>query len=90
MATNVSHINALRPQVEAMQRDYPTLSLPIELVHGDADTIVPLHIHSAPLMNLIPNGALTVLNGAGHMPHHTHPASVIAAIDRAATRAGLR
>ncbi|MDO8883666.1 alpha/beta fold hydrolase, partial [Pseudotabrizicola sp.] len=90
MATNVSQINGLRPQVEVMQRDYPSLILPIELVHGDADTIVPLHIHSAPLMELIPNGALTVLPGAGHMPHHTHPNEVIAAIDRVAVRAGLR
>lgn len=90
MATNVSQINGLRPQVEVMQEDYPSLTLPIELVHGDTDTIVPLHIHSAPLMTLIPNGNLTVLPGAGHMPHHTHPDAVIAAIDRAATRAGLR
>ncbi|MFN4153444.1 MAG: alpha/beta fold hydrolase [Paracoccaceae bacterium] len=90
MAVNAMQINSLRPQVEAMQHDYPRLSLPVELVHGDADTIVPLHIHSAPLMDLIPNGNLTVLEGTGHMPHHTHPETVIAAIDRAATRAGLR
>lgn len=90
MATNIMQINALRPQVEKMQINYPALTLPIELVHGDADTIVPLHIHSGPLMELIPNGNLTVLEGAGHMPHHTHPEAVITAIDRAATRAGLR
>ncbi|WP_103333436.1 alpha/beta fold hydrolase [Pseudotabrizicola formosa] len=90
LAINVMQINQLRPQVEAMQQDYPTLTLPVELVHGDADTIVPLHIHSAPLAQILPNAALTVLPGAGHMPHHTHPETVIAAIDRAAQRAGLR
>ncbi|MFN3723921.1 MAG: alpha/beta fold hydrolase [Paracoccaceae bacterium] len=90
MAANAMQINSLRPQVEVMQHDYPTLTLPIELVHGDADTIVPLHIHSAPLVDLLANGALAVLPGVGHMPHHTHSAEVIAAIDRAATRAGLR
>lgn len=90
MAVNALQINALRPEVEAMQQDYPRLTLPVELVHGDADTIVPLSIHSQPLMALIPNGALTVLKNAGHMPHHTHPEDVIAAIDRAALRAGLR
>jgi pimeloyl-ACP methyl ester carboxylesterase len=87
---NVSQINALRQQVEAMREDYPSLTLPIELVHGDADTIVPLHIHSQPLMDLIPNGTLTVLQGAGHMPHHTHADAVLAAIDRAHARAQLR
>ncbi|MDR7125274.1 alpha/beta hydrolase [Pseudotabrizicola sp. 4114] len=90
MAANIMQINSLRPQIEVMRQDYPQLDLPIELVHGDADTIVPLHIHSAPLMDLIPQGHLTVLPGAGHMPHHTHPEAVIAAIDRAAARAGLR
>ncbi|MBN2630820.1 MAG: alpha/beta hydrolase [Rhodobacteraceae bacterium] len=90
LAVNVSQINALRPQVEVMRKDYPSLSLPIELVHGDADTIVPMHVHSQPLMQLIPNGNLTVLPGVGHMPHHTNPDDVIAAIDRAAVRAGLR
>ncbi|WP_240335374.1 alpha/beta fold hydrolase [Pseudotabrizicola algicola] len=90
MATNAMQINGLRPQVEKMQQDYPRLTLPIELVHGDADTIVPLHIHSKPLSQMIANAALTVLEGAGHMPHHTHPEAVIAAIDRAALRAGLR
>lgn len=89
MGVNVLQINQLRPQVEVMEQDYPTLALPVELVHGDADTIVPVHIHSAPLMKILPNGALTVLSGVGHMPHHTHPDAVIAAIDRAATRAGL-
>jgi pimeloyl-ACP methyl ester carboxylesterase len=34
--------------------------------------------------------SLTLLPDAAHMPHHTHPEAVIAAIHRAATRAGLR
>ena len=68
----------------------PSLALPIELVHGDADTIVPLTIHSLPLSQRLPNAQLIVLPGVGHMPHHTHPEVVLAAIDRAAARAGLR
>ncbi|MFN7223510.1 MAG: alpha/beta fold hydrolase [Paracoccaceae bacterium] len=90
LATNVMQINGLRPEVVAMEKDYPSLTLPIELVHGDADAIVPLHIHSQPLMALLPNGNLTVVAGAGHMPHHTHAEVLIDAIDRAAARAGLR
>lgn len=90
MAANAMQINALRPQVEVMQHQYPALPMPIELVHGDADTIVPLHIHSAPFADLVPTSNLTVLPGVGHMPHHTNPQDVIEAIDRAAARAGLR
>ena len=87
---NVQQINSLRPQIVAMEPRLPTLTLPIEMVHGDADSIVPLHIHSAPLAERLPNAHLTVLEGVGHMPHHSHPEAVLAAIDRAAARAGLR
>jgi pimeloyl-ACP methyl ester carboxylesterase len=90
LAINVAQINSLRPEVVQMAPAYPTLDMPVELVHGDADTIVPLAIHSRPLAGLLPDALLTVLPGAGHMPHHSHRAEVIAAIDRAATRAGLR
>lgn len=90
LAANVQQINTLRPQVVAFEPRLPTLTLPIEMVHGDADTIVPLSIHSGPLSQRLPNAHLTVLPGVGHMPHHTNPEAVIAAIDRAATRAGLR
>ena len=53
----------------------------MEIIHGDADTIVPLSV---------PNAVLTVLDGIGHMPHHAAPDAVEDAIDRAAQRAGLR
>jgi pimeloyl-ACP methyl ester carboxylesterase len=58
----------------------------VELVHGTEDTIVPLAIHSGPLSKLLPNVSLTVIPGAGHMPHHAHADVVIEAIDRAALR----
>ena len=59
-------------------------------MHGDADTIVPLSVHAQVLMGDVPNGNLTILPDQGHMPHHTAPDAIEAAIDRAATRAGLR
>ncbi|MEF3047769.1 alpha/beta fold hydrolase [Pseudotabrizicola sp. L79] len=90
LGNNVDQLNNLRPEMVQMQPHYPTLDLPIEVIHGDADTIVPLQIHARPLSELVPQANLTVLAGAGHMPHHTHPDAVIAAIDRAANRSGLR
>ncbi|MFN4191701.1 MAG: alpha/beta fold hydrolase [Tabrizicola sp.] len=83
LATNTAQVNALRAELVTMQPRYETLILPIELVHGTADTIVPLKIHSEPVSALLPNARLTVIEGAGHMPHHSHPEAVIAAIDRA-------
>lgn len=87
---NARQVNALRPYVVDMAADYPALSLPIEIVHGEADTIVPLEVHSVPLAERVESARLTVLEGIGHMPHHVAQDEVIAAIDRAAERAGLR
>ncbi|WP_435258996.1 alpha/beta fold hydrolase [Thioclava sp. FR2] len=90
LSSTVQQINGLRADVVQMQSHYPMLNLPVELVHGDADTIVPLTIHAEPLAKLLPNANLTVLQNVGHMPHHTHVEEVVNAIDRAALRAGLR
>ena len=64
--------------------------MPIEVVHGDADTIVPAHIHAEVLIGDVPRGALKILPGQGHMLQHTAPGELVAAIDRAAAHAGLR
>lgn len=90
MRANARQVNWLRPHVVRMSAQYGKISVPVEVVHGDADTIVPLDVHSAKLPGQIDGANVTVLPGAGHMPQHTHPEAVIAAIDRVAARAGLR
>ncbi|WP_018303141.1 alpha/beta fold hydrolase [Wenxinia marina] len=87
---NARQVNALRPHVVEMEPRYPSLHLPVEIVHGDADTIVPIGIHSIPLSQAIQGADLTVLDGMGHMPHRAAMDAVAAAVDRAAARAGLR
>jgi pimeloyl-ACP methyl ester carboxylesterase len=90
LQANSAQVAGLKPFIIDMRARYPTLTLPIELIHGDTDTIVPLRVHSEPLSRLLPNAHLTVLPDTGHMPQHAGEAQVLAAIDRAATRAGLR
>lgn len=82
LRANARQVNGLRPHVVEMSKDYPTISIPVEILHGTADTIVPLSVHSAPLAKLLPNARLTTLDGVGHMPQHTNASDVIAAIDR--------
>lgn len=89
LKVNARQVNGLKPHVQAMAQDYPGLTLPVEIVHGTADTIVPAQVHALPLSRLLPDACLTLIDGAGHMPHHSHPETVIAAIDRARLRAGL-
>lgn len=88
MAANADQVNALHAEVGAMQGRYPQLDLPVELIHGAEDPIVPPGIHAQPLAGLLPQAHLTLLPGKGHMPHHSAPEAVEAAALRAATRAG--
>jgi pimeloyl-ACP methyl ester carboxylesterase len=86
---NARQINVLRRHIVEMSGHYASLPMPIEIVHGEADIIVPPTIHSFPLSRLAPGANLTMLPGVGHMPHHAAPDEVAAAIDRARARAGL-
>ncbi len=86
---NARQVKALRPHVVEMSARYGELSLPLEILHGTADTTVWPNIHAEPLAELAQNANLTLLDGIGHAPHHVAPLPVIEAIDRIATGAGL-
>lgn len=86
MRANAQQRTDLREELRALAPFYPELTMPIEIVHGDADDIVGLHIHSQPLARDVASARLTVLPGIGHMPQHVAQPDVIAAIDRAAAR----
>lgn len=90
LRANAAQVSGLKPYVARMSEEYPKLDIPVEILHGTADTIVPASIHAIPLSQLLPDAALTLLPDVAHMPHHTHPDAVISAIHRAAIRAGLR
>ena len=90
LRANARQVNSLRPHVVEMAGRYGTIDIPVELIHGDADIITPVGVHSQPASELISGANLTVLDGIGHMPHHVAQEAVIDAIDRAAMRAGLR
>nr|WP_156883641.1 alpha/beta hydrolase [Salipiger mucosus] len=80
----------LKEEIRAMVPRYGDIDVPVEILHGSADTTVGLQIHSVPLDEQIRDARLTVLPGVGHMPQHVAIPEVDAAIDRAARRAGLR
>lgn len=90
MRANIRQVNTSRPQVVQLSKRYPELSLPIEIVHGEEDKTVPIHVHAEEVEKIVPQVNTVRLPGVGHMPHHAEPEVVIDAIDRAAERAGLR
>lgn len=90
LAANVAQVIGLRAALVAMQPDYPRLTLPIESLHGQEDTVVPFDIHAEAFAALAPGCQLTALPGTGHMPHHAHLDQVLATIDRAHWRADIQ
>ncbi|GAA4229530.1 pimeloyl-ACP methyl ester carboxylesterase [Sagittula marina] len=87
LRANALHRAGLLDQISAQAQRYSALAMPIELIHGNADDTVPLHIHSEPLATKRPNAHLTVLEGIGHMPHHAREGAVVEAVHRAHRRA---
>lgn len=91
LRANAQQIWTLRPHIVEMSAQYAdTLTMPVEILHGTADEIVPAHIHADVLATQLPQAVYTPLEGIGHMPQHVVPDAVLDGIDRAARRAGLR
>lgn len=80
----------LLDEIKSLQAHYEQIEVPTEIVHGTADDTVNIALHSEALARRIPGAVLTPLEGVGHMPQHVATEQVAAAIDRAASRAGLR
>lgn len=80
----------LLEEIKAQVPLYGQIAVPTEILHGTSDDTVSLTLHSEKLVTQIPGATLTLLDGIGHMPQHVAEDDVIAAIDRAAARAGLR
>lgn len=89
LRANVRQVGSLKSHLAGMAPRYPALNRPVEILHGTADTIVPLAVHGRPLAAILPDARLTELPGVGHMPHHVAPDATVSVIEHAARRAGL-
>jgi len=90
LRSTTQQVNGLKRHIIAMEPRYPGIAIPVEILHGDQDTSVPLAIHGQVLATQINGANLTVLPGVGHMPHHAAEQKALQVIRRAAQRAGLR
>ncbi len=91
LRANADQRERLLEDVRAQQPLYGSrITVPVEVVHGDADDTVWYDLHVPQMEAQVDDVRVTRIEGAGHMPHHTHPEPVVAAVDSAAARAGLR
>lgn len=89
LRANARQRATLKAEITALQPGYAGLTVPLEIIHGTADTTVPFEIHAEPLARQAPTAQLTPLPGIGHIPQNVAPEAVARAVDRAARRAGL-
>lgn len=86
---NTAQINRLLADILDQQGQHRHLDLPVEILHGTDDRVVPVALHSRLLAPRLAGSRLTELPGAGHMPHLTRMQAVETALLRLAARAGL-
>ena len=80
---NARQLVALKDELRPMIPAYPRLSMPMEIVHGEADETVGLEIHSVPLAAQVPHARFTRLPGIGHMLHQVATRQVVDCIESA-------
>jgi pimeloyl-ACP methyl ester carboxylesterase len=83
---NSQDVAGLKRHVEALSPRYREITAPCVIITGDSDGVVWPSIHSQGLARDIAGAKLVTLEGVGHMPHHTHPEAVLAAIDHIVER----
>lgn len=74
----------LKPCLTEMMSWYEGLPDRFDVVHGDHDGLLPLETHAMPFSKLAPGASLSVIKGAGHMPHQTHTHEVVESVHRLA------
>lgn len=67
--------------VTMLDRCYLTESVPVQLIWGDADSVIPVgHAHLAHAA--MPGSRLEVFEGSGHFPFHDDPERFVAVVER--------
>ena len=78
---NARDVADLKGNLDRLVPLYPKIAAPTVILTGDRDTAVSSDIHSAALVQAIPEARLEMLPGVGHMPHHARPDRVVAAVE---------
>ena len=75
------------PDAVALQSRYGELTMPVAIVAGSEDKMVDLDHQALRLHRALPGSFLHVVEGCGHMVHHTAPHEVMAAVEAVALAA---
>ena len=79
---NVEDMTRLNEYMQRLSPHYDEIRLPLLIIHGAQDRLVPFWNHGRRVLPVVPQAQLVLIEGAGHALHHTHKAQVVAAIEQ--------
>jgi pimeloyl-ACP methyl ester carboxylesterase len=85
LRANWADVGCLEDFLERQQQRYGALTVPVIVVAGDRDTVVPPALHCEKLAAAAACVKLVVLEGYGHMLHHDAADRVVAAVEEIAS-----
>ena len=74
-------LSVMKESLQAISPHYEEITVPVTVLFGTSDKMVDLETDGRRLVEDLPNGELTEIEGAGHKLHHTHSDLVIEAIN---------
>ncbi len=77
---NSEDLGQTHAALTAMSKRYSTLSVPVEIVHGERDWLLTVPRHVDGFAERLPNVRVSVAEGVGHMCHHARPDLLQAAL----------
>lgn len=84
---NTEDIQKLNGALVEQAKAYPTLDVPVRILHGRADEVTPAPVHAVRLAETLPRAELSLFEGVGHMLHHARPKAVADAVEALAATA---
>src|SRR5207253_5289290 len=70
-----------------LRAELAQVTQPVLLVWGDQDRVMPLR-HAEALRAGLPSAGLAIIEGAGHVPHYSHPDALAEVVRRFLTPPG--
>lgn len=82
LRANGKQVHTLLPHIEKQSLRYPSLTMPVEIIHGTEDKTIPPSIHADVLSKQLPHAVYTRVENVGHSVHHYAHDEILAAVAR--------
>lgn len=79
---NMQDMTQLNEYLQSLSPQYDRIRLPLLMIHGADDVLVPFWNHGRRVLPVVPQAKAVLLPDAGHALHHTHTREVTASIEQ--------